>query len=124
MSIGGVIANDILNTVLRQVAWTATGTIKIALYTADPGTTGTSNEVSGGSYARQTATFNAASSASCAMASAVSFTSMPAATVSHIGVWSDETTDRFLFGGALTGGSQAVTAGNTFTLSTLTVSLT
>lgn len=90
----------------------AGGTITVSLHTADPGSTGT-NEITGGSYARQTATFGTtASGGSIANTVALNFTSMPAATVSHIGIWSGAT---FRAGAALTA-PQSVSAGQTFTM--------
>ena len=59
---------------------------KLSLHTAYS-TTG-ANEVTGGSYARQTGTWNAASGRSKALSSAVSFTGLPAATtVAFVGHW-------------------------------------
>jgi hypothetical protein len=43
---------------------TLTGTLTVALYTAAPGEAGGGTEVSGGSYARQSITFNAAATVS------------------------------------------------------------
>lgn len=104
----------VLNAIFRGVAYTnPTTPIKLALYTADPGEAGTSNEVTGGSYARQTVTFNAASAGSIAVAADVSFTGMPAVTVTHWGCWDSAATPVFLGGGTLTA-SKVVGAGDTF----------
>lgn len=59
---------------------------KLSLHTAYS-TTG-ANEVSGGTYARQTGTWSAASGRSKALSSAVSFTGLPASvTVAFVGHW-------------------------------------
>lgn len=102
--------NQVLDCILRAQAWTAIPGVKISRHTADLGDTG-ANEVVDGSYACQTATFNATSGGVANMASPVSFTNMPACSVSHVGIWSTDATPRFLFGGALSGGTQSLNAG-------------
>lgn len=85
----------------------------ISLHTGDPSTTG-ANEVTGGSYARVAETLDAASGGSKTNASVVmDFTGMPAATVTHFGVWSASSAGTFLWGGALAA-SKTTTSGDTF----------
>lgn len=55
--------------------------VYIALFTADPGETGASNEVTGGSYARQQTDFAAAASGTTSNSGNIDFTSMPTTTV-------------------------------------------
>lgn len=74
------------------------GTIHISLHTADPGADG-SNEVSGGSYVRKSATFSVATAGSSANTNAVVWTGMPASTITHCGIWRDGT---FMAGSPLT----------------------
>lgn len=106
------VANDIANYVTRGTAPTSLTTpIKSSLHTADPGATGAS-EVSGGSYARQTSGYNAASGGVAALAATLSFTSMPAATVTHYGLWDSTGTPKFLQGAALSS-SKTVGSGDT-----------
>jgi len=112
----------VLDATLRGQSLGVTGDIKLALHTGDPGEDGTSNEVTGGDYARQTATFSAASSGAIAMSGTVSFTGMPEATVSHVSLWDSSGTPKCLYKGALSA-SKAVASGDTYTQSTLTVSL-
>ena len=88
---------------------------KVKLHTADPGASGTTAEVTGGSYVSQNATFSAASSGSSALSADVPFTGMPATTVTHISIWDTAGTPLFLGGFALTT-SKTVGAGDTFTL--------
>lgn len=59
-----------------------------SLHTGDPGASGTSNEVTGGSpaYARKNITMNAASGGSRALGADVDF-DVPASTITHVGYW-------------------------------------
>ena len=74
----------------------------ISLHTANPGITGAS-EVTGGGYARKTTTWAVGGSDGSVSGSQVEF-DVPAATISHYGVWSGST---FLW-------SQALSAAATF----------
>lgn len=100
MATSTVLANRILDSVLRGIAWVTVPGVRLSLHTADPGLTGT-NEVVGGGYARQTPVYGAAAASQSALSSAVSFTNMPAGLVSHVGIWSSDGTPVFLFGGIL-----------------------
>lgn len=91
----------------------------ISLHTADPTTTGGS-EVTGGSYARQPITWGAPSGGT--ITGTVTFTGMPAATVSHFGGWSAVTAGTFRGGNALSP-SRTVLAGDSVQL-TLTIPVT
>lgn len=51
----------ILNHVLRNVSFPSPTDVYVALFTSDPGKTGTGTEVSGGGYVRQKVTFSAPS---------------------------------------------------------------
>jgi len=48
--------DELLDHLLRNAAWSKPATVYIALFTADPGESGNTGEVSGGSYARATVT--------------------------------------------------------------------
>lgn len=61
--------------------------VYVALFTADPGETGASNEVTGGSYARQQADFAAAASGTTSNSANIDFTSMPTTTVVAFGIF-------------------------------------
>lgn len=91
-------------------------TTRVSLHTASPGLTG-ANEVTGGSYARQTVTFGAPATGGggrqIANSAAVTFTGMPSATVTHFGLWDAASAGNFLYGDALAA-SQVVNAGGTF----------
>lgn len=59
---------------------------QLSLHTDDPGATGT-NEVVGGTYARQAVTWNAATSAQVTIAAPVSFDVPAGNTISWVGMW-------------------------------------
>lgn len=124
MSLGTTNRDNTLNAWFRNQAFTTlTAQMQVSLHSGDPTTTGGA-EVGGSSYARQNVTFNAPSGGAVAASAALNFTGMPAATgagsVAYVGIWAGA---QFQEGGALTGGAQAVTQGNTFTLSSLSSSL-
>ncbi len=76
-------------------------TTYVGLYTADPGETGDqTNEVTGGSYARQTygPTWNSNHVENAAI---VRFNSMPAATVTHVAIFDASTVGNMLWYGPL-----------------------
>jgi hypothetical protein len=89
-----------------------TTTYYLALFTADPTTSGASGEVSGGSYARQIIQFGAASAGSEASTDAQNFTSMPAVTVPYAGLFTAVTSGTYL-GGMQLGSSLTVPSGAT-----------
>lgn len=110
----------LLDLTLRGTAHglTYTNGVSIALHTGDPGEAGTANEVTGGSYARKTATFNAASGGSSALAADVTWAAddITAGTViTHISIWDQSGTPKVLYYGALAS-SQTVNAGAPFVL--------
>lgn len=80
--------------------------------------------MSGGSYARQSASFAAAAAGSKATSATLTWAAMPAATVTHIGLWDASTAGNFLGGGALSA-SKVVGSGDTFEITSgnLTLSL-
>lgn len=124
--LGTTLANSSLNSWFRNSAFTTlTGQMQVSLHSADPGTSGAS-EVAGSSYARQNVTFNIPSGGAVAASAALNFTGMPSCTgssaIAGVGIWVSGL-GQFQQGGLLTGGSQAVTQGNTFTLSSLSCSL-
>lgn len=72
----------------------------VSLHTGNPGTTG-ADEVTGGSYARQAENFGAASSGELTNASDITFTDMPAATVTYVGFWTLVSGGTFIGGASL-----------------------
>jgi hypothetical protein len=123
MGISNYLENELLDHCLDNAAFTSPTNVYISLHTGDPGETG-ANECTGGSYARQTGSFAAASSGTSASDAAFTFTSMPGCTVTHIGIWDASSGGNFLFGGSLTA-SKVVGSGDTFEIASgdLTVTL-
>jgi hypothetical protein len=122
MSFTTATANNILNKILKNTDFTPATTLYVSLHTGDPGETGTS-EATGGSYARQAITFGTISAKSGANSADINFTSMPAATLTHIGLWSAATGCTFWWGGSLAA-SKTVNAGDTFKLAAGAVTVT
>lgn len=125
MSLSNYLEEKLLNHTFGGTTFTQPSAVYCSLHTADPGETGAS-EATGGSYARQAITFAAASNPGGTKASSADlvFTSMPAATITHVGVWDASTSGNFLVGGALAA-SKTLNAGDTFRITSgnLTVSL-
>ena len=103
--------NSILNKIFRNTDFSPSANLYISLHTANPTDSGTS-EVTGGSYARQSVAFDAASTSHTQNTGAVNFTSMPAATVTHFGIWSASTAGTLWGYGALSA-SKTCAAGDT-----------
>ena len=102
-------------------------TYYLALFTSDPGTTGASGEVTGGSYARQSIAFGSATSGSQASTTAQNFTLMPieASGVPYFGIFSAVSGGTYLGGGTTSGLSGSIPAGSTvaFAIGAVTTSL-
>ena len=96
----------------------------LALYTSSPNAGGGGTEVSGGSYARQTVAFGAISSGSMSNTSVVTFTNLPAATITHFAVLSASTAGIMRVYGALNA-SAAVISGDQvqFPVGSITINL-
>lgn len=112
-------AQHLLEASLGKTAYSnPTGAVKVALTSTTGTSTSAGTEVSGGSYARQTVTFNAATSATptvCTNNGALTFTNMPAVTVTAVEVWDSAGTPIRRWFGALTA-SKTTNAGDTFTI--------
>ena len=117
--------NAVLNYVLRDTADWAPTAVYLSLHTADPAEDGSGAEVSGGSYARQAITFNAAHATNGTIdnSSDEEFTNMPACTVTHIGIWDHATAGNLLFYGAVSA-SKTVTSGDTISLAAGSLDIT
>lgn len=118
------IENQLLDALVGTTAYTVTTPVKIALVTTNGNDATAGTEVTGGSYARQTITFGAASSGSITNSGTINFTGMPSCTVVGIELYDSAGTPKRLAYGALTS-SRTVTAGDTvqFAASTVTLSL-
>lgn len=84
----------------------------LSLHTADPGTTG-ANEVSGGSYARQAITWNAASGGTQTSSNGQTFAGMPAVSGNlWIGLWGASSSGTFYWGDPNSAVTGPVVSGN------------
>lgn len=116
------IENQLLDALVGTAAYSVTTPIRLALMTANGNDSTPGTEVTGGSYARQTITFSAASSGSISNSASISFTGMPSCTVVGIEIYDNAGTPKRLAYGPLTT-SRTVTAGDTVQFAASAVSL-
>lgn len=125
--------NKVLDHVLKNTAYTQPANLYLALFTNTSGSAATNleagtltDEVSGGSYARKTVAFAAASGGSAATNATVTFDAATAnwGTVTHVAVMDAATSGNVLFWGAVTT-PKTIETGDTFQVSSgnLTISL-
>lgn len=106
--ISNYLEEALLNHVFRNTAMTSPTTVYLALFTTATADDGTGTEVSGGSYARQAATFGAPSQVSgAAQISNSADITFPVATanwgtISHAAVYDASSGGNMLYHGALT----------------------
>jgi hypothetical protein len=112
-----------LDALVGTASYSVTTPIKLALVTANGSDSAAGTEVSGGSYARQTITFNAASGGSISNSNVVSFSSMPTATVVGIELWDSSGTPKRLAYGPLTS-SKSLTSGDTLEFASAAITIT
>ena len=95
--------NALINATLRNTSYTSPAAVYVALFTTDPTDAGTGTEVTGGSYARQAATFTSPSNGSSTLAADVTFPTATGnwGTVTHFGIYDASTTGNLLYHGAL-----------------------
>lgn len=105
---------------LGTTTFTKPSAVYVALFNGNPSSGGT--EASGGSYARQTVTFSAASSGTATSNVAVNFTSMPATTINYVGLYDASTAGNLLYYQSIT--SKTTNSGDTvqFASGAITVS--
>jgi hypothetical protein len=121
MSISNYAENKILDHVTGEAAWTMPTTVYVKLHTGDPGEAATSNAAS--ETTRKAASWSAASSGSIATDATLEWTNVAATeTYTHWSLWDASTSGNALWTGALSS-SAAVTAGDTFQITSLTLSL-
>lgn len=119
MSISNYAENALLDT-LRNTSFSVTTTY-VKLHTGDPGETGSSNAAT--ETTRKAVTWSAASSGSMASSATLEWTNVSTTeTYSHWSLWDNSTAGNCLWTGALNA-SAAVTAGDTFQITALTLSL-
>ncbi len=95
--------NALINATLRNTSYTSPAAVYVALFTTDPTDAGTGTEVTGGSYARQAATFTSPSNGSSTLAADVTFPTATGnwGTVTHFGIYDASTSGNLLYHGAL-----------------------
>lgn len=128
MSKSDFLEDSTINSALRAVAFPTITTVYVALYTAAPTDAGGGTQVTGGAYARVTATFSAASAGATSNSAAVTFPSPTAGwgTVTHFGLFDALTVGNLLYWGALTTSRNILNGDNapSFAIGALTVSET
>ena len=121
MSISNYAELKILDHATGTASWTAPSGVYLKLHTGDPGEAGTSNAAT--EATRQQASFSAASSGSIALSATVTWTNVSTTeTYSHWSMWDASTSGNCIWYGALSS-SSSVTAGDTFQITALTLSL-
>lgn len=119
MSISNYAESKLLDPI-RNTSFTVAATY-LKLHTGDPGEDGTANAATNAT--RQAITWSAPSSGSMASAATVTWTNVSTTeTYSHWSLWDATTAGNCLWTGAL-GSSASVTAGDTFEVTSLTLSL-
>lgn len=125
-AISDYLENALINATLRNTTYTSPATVYIGLFTTDPTDDGSGTEVSGGSYARTSATFAAPSNGSSATNADVQFPQATGnwGTVTHFGIFDASTSGNLLYHGALTA-SKTIETGDVFKIASgnLTVTL-
>lgn len=123
MSISNYAELKVLDHLTGRASWTAPTSVYIKLHTASPGEDCTSNPAT--NTTRKVTAWNAAASGAISISSTLSWTSVPASeTYTHWSAWDALTdgTGNPLWYGALSS-SAAVTTGDTFEITSLTLSL-
>lgn len=121
MSFSNYLEDEILDAVCNNGSF-AVAQPWVSLHTGDPGETG-ANELTGGSYGRQSASFAAASGGSCDTDATLDFTGMPSATITHVGMWDASSSGNFLVGGSLTA-QKTTNSGDTFRIASGNLTIT
>lgn len=109
-------ANRLLDASFGTASYTAPTTpMKLALCTATGNASSAGTEVTGGSYARQTLAMTAASAGSTPNTSLITFSGMPACTVTGVDIYDSNGVPRRCWWGALTA-SKTLGAGDSLTV--------
>ena len=113
-SFSDYLENKVLAHVFGGSAYNAPATIYVGLFTADPGESGSSNEVSGNGYLRQSMAFTVTNDA-CTNTSAVEFPTATGSwgTVTHTALYDASTSGNMLAVGQLSA-SKGVGSGDVF----------
>lgn len=121
MSISNYAEDKLLDHVTGTTSFTAPSGVYLQLHTGDPGETGASNVATENS--RQSVAFGAASGGSIVSSAAVTWTNVSTTeTYTHWSAWDASSAGNALWYGALSS-SASVTAGDTFQITSLTLTL-
>ena len=121
MSISNYAELKILDHTTGRAAWTMPSNVYVKLHTADPGEAATSAAAT--ETTRKVAAWAVAASGAIATSATLEWTNVAATeTYTHWSMWDASTAGNALWTGALST-SAAVTAGDTFQITTLTLSL-
>lgn len=117
--------NALINATLRNTSFTSPTTVYVGLYTTDPTDANTGTEVSGGSYAREAATFGAPSNGASSNSAIIEFNQATATwgTVAYMGISDALSGGNLLFHAALTS-SKVIENGDVFKFDTSSLSVT
>jgi hypothetical protein len=116
-NLSNYLENKLIDHFLGTTTYTKPSAVYVGLFTVSPGEAGGGTEVTGGSYARQAATFTAASGGATSNNSNLDFTGMPAATTVAIGIFDALTSGNMLLYGSLTT-NKTTDAGDTLRIAT------
>lgn len=121
MTISNYAELKLLDHVTGRAAFTAPSSVYLKLHIGDPGEDGTANPAT--ETTRKLVSFSAASSGSIAGSGTVEWTNVAGSeTYTHWSMWDASTSGNCLWTGALSA-SASVTAGDTFQVTSITLSL-
>lgn len=114
-NLSNYLENKLLDHSLGTTSFTMPSTVRLALYTSDPTDADSGTEVSGGSYARQAVSFDAAASGATQNSADVTFPVASAnwGTITHVGVRDAASGGNLLWHGPLTA-SKTINTGDQF----------
>lgn len=123
--ISNYLENALINGTIRGTTYTAPTTVYVGLYTSDPTDANTGTEVSGGSYARQSATFAAPSNGASATNADINFPQATAGwgTVGWIGILDASTGGNLLYHTPLDN-SKTIDSGDIFKIASGSLTVT
>lgn len=116
-NLSNYLENKLLDHFLGTTSYTMPSPVYVGLYTVAPSDSTSGTEVSGGSYARQTAAFSGASSGATSNSANIDFTNMPSCTVVAIGISDALSGGNLLVWGTLTA-NKSLDAGDTLRIAT------
>lgn len=116
-NLSNYLENKLIDHFLGTTTYTKPSAVYVALYSAAPSDAGGGTEISGGSYARQSAAFSASSAGATSNSANIDFANMPAVTVVAIGIHDALTAGNLLLWGTLTT-NKTTDAGDTLRIAT------